>query len=238
MIKTWMRFGAGLLAALLVTLAGFAPAKAAPGTTIRLTLDQRRAQVNGESVTLDTAPVLDPASSRTFVPVRFVGEALGAYIGWEEQTQQVTYLAGDSRIHLWIGRKTARVNGREVTLDAAPYIDPNGRTLVPVRFISEQLGATVGWDGATNTVTIQAPWVGRVVVLKNGAFSPAGLTVAAGTRVTWVNLDSVEHDVFGPFFESPTMVGGEAYTYTFDRPGEFLYGCTFHDGMTATIQVK
>lgn len=238
MSKTRLRFAIGLMAALVMTLAGIPNAQAAPSTTIVLTLGQQRAAVNGETVALDTAPVLDPASSRTFVPVRFVGEALGAYIGWEQAAQRVTYLAGDSRIQLTIGQKTAQVNGRAVTLDAAPYIDPNGRTLVPVRFVSEQLGATVGWDAATKAVTITAPWVGRVVVLQNAQFSPANLTVAVGTRITWVNLDRTEHDVFGAFFESPTMTDGQAYSYTFEKAGEFLYGCTFHDGMTATITVK
>jgi hypothetical protein len=56
-------------------------------------------------------------------------------------------------IKLQIGNKIAYVDGNELTLDVPPQII-NGRTMVPVRFISEGLGAEVGWDGATKTVTI------------------------------------------------------------------------------------
>ena len=55
-----------------------------------------------------------------------------------------------------IGKKSATVNGKEVVLDVAPFI-VNGRTLVPIRFISETFGAQVNWDGNTKTVTIVYP---------------------------------------------------------------------------------
>jgi plastocyanin len=226
-----------LVASLL--LAGHTPAAhASAATIVSLTLNRRQATVNGETVALDTAPVLDEAASRTFVPVRFIGESLGAYIGWDSETEAVTYLGGDTRIILRIGRKTAEVNGQEAALDAAPYIDENGRTLVPVRFVSEQMGAAVSWDGSTSTVTLTAPWVGRVILLQDYQFSPDTRTVAPGTRITWVNLDDEEHDVLGSDFESPVIAPGEAYSRTFSTAGIVHIGCSFHDGMTATITVQ
>jgi plastocyanin len=227
-----------LVAAMLSVMVPIQNAQAAAGTTMVLTIDQQRATVNGQSINLDTAPVLDAASSRTFVPVRFIGETLGAYIGWDGDAQQVTYLTGDTRIVLSIGRKTAQVNGRDVTLDAAPYIDRNGRTLVPVRFVSEQLGASVTWNGATNAVTVSAPWVGRVVTIQDRKFSPATLTVSAGTRITWVNLDNTQHDVFNSSFESPALSRGQAFSYTVTTAGNMPYACSFHDEMTGTILVQ
>jgi plastocyanin len=228
----------GLALGLVVALGPVKIAQASLSTTIGVRIDQRRATVNGETVTLDTAPVIDTAAGRTFVPVRFIGENLGAYIGWDGGAQKVTYLSGETRISLWIGQRTAQVNGVEVPLDAAPYIDENNRTLVPVRFVSEQLGATVGWDGETRTVTIRAPWVGRVVTLQNDQYSPAHLTVAVGTRITWVNLDDTEHDVGGADFVSPTITLGQAYTFTFNSAGNFDYGCSFHPDMTGMIMVQ
>lgn len=213
-------------------------AEAAVSTTIKLTIDSPVASVNGQQVILDTAPVIDAAAGRTFVPVRFIGENLGAYIGWDGTARKVTYLGGDTRIDLWIGRKTALVNGREMTLDAAPYIDRNGRTLVPVRFVSEAMGASVAWDGATRTVTITAPWVGRVVLLQNEQYSPASLTVAPGTRITWVNLDNQRHDVVGDGWGSDTLQHEDFYAHTFDAPGSYDYGCSFHVDMTGVIIVE
>ncbi len=62
---------------------------------------------------------------------------------------------GTMLIALKVGSSVATVDGRPVTLDTAPIIDRNGRTLVPVRFVAEALGCKVSWDNATRTVTIQ-----------------------------------------------------------------------------------
>ncbi|MBR5538353.1 MAG: copper amine oxidase N-terminal domain-containing protein, partial [Clostridia bacterium] len=54
-----------------------------------------------------------------------------------------------------VGSATAKVDGEEVELDSPAYIDEgNNRTYLPVRFVAEALGATVGWDEATKTVTL------------------------------------------------------------------------------------
>lgn len=236
--RSWFRY---LLAVLLGASGALQPgqvAQAAPETTIVLTLDQRAARVDGSTVTLDTAPLLDAGTSRTFVPVRFIGETLGAYIGWNAEDQEVTYLTGDTRISLWIGREEAEVNGRAVPLDAAPYIDANNRTLVPVRFVSEQMGAVVDFDGASSTITIKAPWVSRVILIQDFTFTPATLEIKPGTRVTWVNLDDTTHNIVGPNMESPFLEVGDAFSYTFSQAGTFTYVCTFHHGMTGTIQVR
>ena len=57
-------------------------------------------------------------------------------------------------IELWIGNKTAKVNLKDVKLDVAPVIVSPGRTMVPLRFISETFGSSVNWDGATRKITI------------------------------------------------------------------------------------
>nr|AIA86098.1 Cu_amine_oxidN1 [uncultured Thermosediminibacter sp.] len=56
-------------------------------------------------------------------------------------------------ITVTVDSKTAAADGKSVTLDTAPVIE-NGRTLVPVRFLAESLGAQVGWDNASQTVVI------------------------------------------------------------------------------------
>lgn len=72
-------------------------------------------------------------------------------------------------------------------------------------------------------------------------FSPANLTVRAGTTVTWTNTDPVAHNVTssgsGPL-HSPTLNKGASYSYTFTKAGTYRYVCTFHNWMHGTVTVK
>ena len=119
--------------------------------SIAMQIGNNLANVNGQTIELDQAPVIE--NGRTLVPLRFVGESLGAEIDWNPDTREVTYSMGDTTIRLRIDSHQARINGNVRTMDAAPTIQ-NGRTLVPVRFVSEALGMEVDWDGETQTVTI------------------------------------------------------------------------------------
>ncbi|MBI2873481.1 MAG: hypothetical protein HYY09_00190 [Firmicutes bacterium] len=222
---------------LIVSMAVSAAAEAAVSTTVTLRIDNPSAVVNGKNMALDTAPTILSGTGRTYVPLRFIGEELGAYVTWNSTERKVTYLTGDRRIELWIGQQTAKVDGATVALDAAPFIDANNRTLVPVRFVSEQMGATVGWNGQTRTVTVKAPWIGRVILINNLKFGSAGI-IPAGARVTWINLDSFQHDVEGSGWRSPLLSRGQAYTRTFTQAGNYSYECNLHSNMEATLVVQ
>jgi hypothetical protein len=100
---------------------------------------------------LDVPPEI--RDGRTFVPLRFVGEALGADVFWDGATQQVTYIAGSRHLVLTIGQTTMLVGGRPVETDAAPMI-VNNRTIVPIRFVGQWLGALVKWDDGLKRVEI------------------------------------------------------------------------------------
>jgi hypothetical protein len=118
---------------------------------ITLVIDQSTAFVNGVSSQLDQAPVI--RSGRTMIPLRFIGEALGATILWDESARSVTYTKEGQQIVLVIGEPVAWVNGTQVALDAAPEI-LNSRTVVPLRFISENLGYSVIWEADDRRVTV------------------------------------------------------------------------------------
>jgi len=120
-------------------------------TEIKVTIGKKTALVDGRSVTLDVAPAL--RNDRTMLPVRFIGEIFGAQFTWDESTRKVTYTLEGTIIELTIDKRTATINGRSVTLDTAPVI-VGGRTLVPLRFVGESMGADISWDGATQTVTV------------------------------------------------------------------------------------
>jgi plastocyanin len=80
------------------------------------------------------------------------------------------------------------------------------------------------------------------VVIDNFAFRPATLTVAAGTKVTWVNRDDVPHTTTSTkkprVFDSRTLDTGDKFTHVFNTPGTYEYFCAVHPHMTGKIIVK
>lgn len=128
--------------------------KYSKSVTIILQVGNTVSLINGQTYTLEAAPTI--TSSRTMVPLRFIGEAFGAEFTYEPTTKTIDITFGSDKIRMQIGKKTATVNGKEVVLDVAPFI-VNGRTLVPIRFISETFGAEVIWQGTTKTVIINYP---------------------------------------------------------------------------------
>ncbi|MBE7013781.1 MAG: hypothetical protein E7419_01080 [Ruminococcaceae bacterium] len=122
--------------------------------SIELTLESNDIYVNDgtiEKKTVEVAPFTE--NGRTLVPVRIVSENLGLNVGWDNLTKTVT-ISGDAlNIKLVIGSNIAYVNNEEVSLDV-PAIEKDGRTLVPVRFISETLGKKVKWIASSNQILI------------------------------------------------------------------------------------
>lgn len=92
-------------------------------------------------------------NGRTLVPLRGVFEAMGATVDWEHATRTVIAARGETRVQLVTGQAEMEVNGEKVELEVPGRIE-NGRTLVPLRAISEALGDQVDWDQATRTVII------------------------------------------------------------------------------------
>jgi plastocyanin len=82
---------------------------------------------------------------------------------------------------------------------------------------------------------------GTEVSMENIEFNPKDVTVKAGDTVTWVNDDSVGHDVTGDDFKSGepgAMQNGDTFEHTFDTAGTFDYVCTVHPGMEGTVKVE
>lgn len=115
-----------------------------PNGEIRVTLD-------GRLLTFDVPPA--NVSGRVLVPLRAIAEALDAVVGWDGAAQRVTLTRGGHVVALAVGEQQATLDGQTITLDVAPILRDD-RTLVPVRFISQSLGATVNWDGVSQTVII------------------------------------------------------------------------------------
>ena len=108
---------------------------------------------NGSQLTeFEQAPVLE--SDRVLVPMRAIFEAMDADIEWDAKTKTITAECKDTTITMQLNNPVMTVDGEEVTLDVAPYSTEVGRTLVPVRAISEALGAKVTWVGNLDRVVI------------------------------------------------------------------------------------
>lgn len=92
---------------------------------------------------------------------------------------------------------------------------------------------------AAPSAALAAP-AATVVAIQNFAFSPATLTVKAGTTVTWKNLDDEVHTVVGPAgaFRSAGLDQGDAYAFRFDKPGVYKYRCSLHPKMMAVVIVQ
>lgn len=107
--------------------------------------------VNGEEPSFEVAPFIRDGS--TLVPFRAISEALKASVSWDGDERSVTVTREGITVKLYIDSMTAFVNGNEVTLEVPAAIE-NGSTVVPVRFVSEALKATVKWESETESVVI------------------------------------------------------------------------------------
>lgn len=111
---------------------------------IQLRLGEKTIYVNGIAYQMDVAPY--ETSGRTMVPIRFISEYLGADVIWNAAERMVTIIDGQTTLILTIGE---RMEG----MDVAPLLQ-NDRTFVPLRFVSEKLGAVVDWYAATKDIVI------------------------------------------------------------------------------------
>jgi len=123
--------------------------------------------VDGQTMSFDQPPIV--RAGRVFVPMRAIFERLGASVVYANG--QINATGRGRTVSLTIGSTQATVDGQTTTLDVAPFVI-GSRTLVPLRFIAQSLGATVNWNDSTSTVTIDsgggrppAPPPGRVVTL-------------------------------------------------------------------------
>lgn len=108
--------------------------------------------VDNVPIFFDSEPYID-GNDRTMVPLRAIGEALGAELQWDGVRRLVTLRRGATTLRLTIDSNVADLNGMPVTMDTAAVIRCD-RTMVPLRYVGEFLGADVEWDGLSRTVMV------------------------------------------------------------------------------------
>ncbi|CCF16215.1 N-acetylmuramoyl-L-alanine amidase family protein [Brevibacillus laterosporus GI-9] len=111
-------------------------------------------RIEGRSVNAEVPPLI--SNGRTLVPVRVIAEGLGAKIDWNQQERKAKITKDNREVILQLSSKKAYINGKAQTLEATPELI-NNRMLLPLRFVGEALGATVGWDNDSRTVIVNQP---------------------------------------------------------------------------------
>ena len=120
-------------------------------TVITLQIGSKEAYIGDKSTELDAAPIIE--NGTTLVPLRFISEAFGANVEWNGALKVITITYKMHTIQLQINSDVVLVDNAVQKLRVPPVIK-NGRTLVPIRFISETFGAKVQWEAETKTVKI------------------------------------------------------------------------------------
>lgn len=118
---------------------------------VDLTINEKAATVNGTSTSLDQPAFVK--SGRTLVPFRFLAESLGAQVTWDGATSTAGLTLKDKAVKVTLGSKNAYINGQLTTLDV-PAESVGGRTFIPLRFVSEALGAKVDYDAQSQGIKV------------------------------------------------------------------------------------
>jgi len=129
-------------------------ASSALAKTMEFTIDESNVYVSDKGITkkeIEAAPYIE--NGRTMVPIRVISEQFGAYVSWDGGKREVSITGGGNEIKFTIDADKAYVNGELVTLDA-PATIKNGRTMVPLRFVSEVLNRSVEYVDVTKQVLI------------------------------------------------------------------------------------
>jgi hypothetical protein len=130
-----------------------------PRTVLVLRVGLPTMKVGSSSIVLDAPPVI--VEGRTLIPIRAIIESLGGTVAWDAGSRTVTISLGGTKLNLVIGKSSALVNGKSTPIDSTnPKVVPqilNSRTMLPLRFVAESLGADVQWEASTQTITVTHP---------------------------------------------------------------------------------
>ncbi|MEN6460134.1 MAG: peptidylprolyl isomerase [Syntrophomonas sp.] len=139
-----------------------------PGTAQISVIDK---QVSTNQM-MDVAPYIQDGF--TMIPVRGVLQALGATVNWIQDTRQIEVTSSGTHILLTVNSNNALINDRSVVMDKPVQII-NNRTMIPIRFVAENLGCVVKWDGAQNRIDIINKTIASAkgVVIGYGEFDKA-----------------------------------------------------------------
>ncbi|MFC9712161.1 copper amine oxidase N-terminal domain-containing protein [Paenibacillus sp. NPDC056933] len=121
-------------------------------TTVWMQLNSKMLKINDKTTNMDTTPML--WKNTTYIPLRFLSEGIGATVKWDKKAQQVTVMAGNDTLKFWVNNNVMEVNGMKKNVGATVFVNKDGRTQVPLRFIAELLGWDVKWVQKDGSITL------------------------------------------------------------------------------------
>ncbi|OCT12988.1 hypothetical protein A8709_21950 [Paenibacillus pectinilyticus] len=127
------------------------PVTMSPTTSIWMKIGSGALTINGTTTWMDVAPFMKDGN--TFIPLRYLGEAIGAEVTWDAATQTAWVKTGGNTATFWIGKPYMELNGQRKDI-GTPIFLHGGRTQVPLRFITELLGWDVKWNDADWSITL------------------------------------------------------------------------------------
>ena len=128
------------------------PTPAPDMTTVWMKLNSKMLKINDKMTNMDTTPVL--WKNTTYIPLRFLSEGIGATVKWDKKAQEVTVMAGDDTLVFWVNNKVMEVNGMKKNVGSTVFVNKDGRTQVPLRFIAELLNWDVKWAQKDGSITL------------------------------------------------------------------------------------
>lgn len=171
-------------------------------STIELTL-------NGKQLVSPIAPIID--NGTTLVPLRLISENLNTTVSYNNEIKTISITSKDTSIHLTLGSTTVKVNEEIISLSIAPR-SIKGTTMVPLRFISENLNCTVNWDAKNQLITITS---------LNASEQPITNTLPIATMMI-KDYGSITLELY------PDLAPNTVNNFIFLANSEFYDGLTFH----------
>lgn len=142
--------------------------------------DDIKVYIEGKKANFDIKPFIQ--DGRTMVAIRQIAEALGAKVDWDDETKTVTITKDDKVIQLTLDSDIAKVNSEDIKIDV-PATIKDGRTIVPLRFVSEALDSIVNWDDATKLITI-VPQQSADTSTSSSSTTPAAINIDPSTSTS------------------------------------------------------
>lgn len=124
-----------------------------PSANVVMVAGQKSITVNGKKQSMDVAPLIKDGT--TYIPIKYVVDNFGGQAAWNQTAKKITVTRGTTVLELTVGKKEFRLNGDAQKASVSPVI-VDGRTLVPLRLVSEQLGIRVNWEQNTKSITLES----------------------------------------------------------------------------------
>ncbi|OOC60932.1 N-acetylmuramoyl-L-alanine amidase family protein [Paenibacillus ihbetae] len=117
--------------------------------------------LDGQQINVSSGAKVENINGTVMVPIRIVSENLGFQVDWSKAAKTVIVQDGSQTVTMTIGSQYADINGQRVQMTKAPILR-GGTTIVPIRFVSEQMGLQVRWDNGTKSVHLTSGYTGSI----------------------------------------------------------------------------